>query len=116
MIIIASLGLLGLASFTAEQRRKEISIRKVLGATVQGLISLLVKEFIWLVVFGALPAFVFAYLFADSWLQEFEYHVQISYFLFALVTLIILFVTVTTTGFHAMKAAQANPSENLRND
>lgn len=116
MIVIASLGLLGLASFTAEQRSKEISIRKVLGASVKGLISLLVKEFVWLVLVGAVPAFVFAYLFANSWLQEFEYHVEISFILFALVTLIILGVTVGTTGFHALRAAQANPSENLKNE
>ncbi len=116
MIVIASLGLLGLASFTAEQRSKEISIRKVLGASVQGLISLLVKEFVWLVLIGAIPAFAFAYMFAENWLQEFEYHIAINFMLFALVTLIILVVTVSTTGFHAMKAARANPSENLKNE
>ena len=116
MIIIASLGLLGLASFTAEQRSKEISIRKVLGASVQGLISLLVREFMWLVLIGAVPAFVFAYLFAQNWLQGFEYHVEINFILFGIVTLIILAVTVGTTGFHALRAAQTNPSENLKNE
>lgn len=116
MIVIASLGLLGLASFTAEQRSKEISIRKVLGASIKGLISLLVKEFVWLVLIGAIPAFVCAYLFANNWLSGFEYHVNISFVLFALVTFIILIVTVTTTGFHALKAAQANPSDNLKNE
>ena len=116
MIVIASLGLLGLASFTAEQRRKEISIRKVLGASVQGLISLLVKEFVFLVLVGALPAFVFAYLFAEKWLQEFEYHVSINLLLFVLVAGIIMMVTVSTTGIHALRAAQANPSNNLKNE
>lgn len=116
MIVIAALGLLGLASFTAEQRSKEISIRKVLGASIQGLISLLVKEFVWLVLIGAVPAFVCAYLFAENWLGEFEYHVSINLMLFALVTFIILIVTISTTGFHAFRAAQANPSENLKNE
>ncbi len=116
MIVIASLGLLGLASFTAEQRSKEISIRKVLGASIQGLIGLLVKEFVWLVLLGAIPAFVFAYLFANNWLQEFQYHVDINFLLFVAVTFIILMVTVSTTGYHALRAAQANPTENLKNE
>ncbi len=116
MIVIAALGLLGLASFTAEQRSKEISIRKVLGASVSGLISLLVREFVWLVVFGAIPAFGLAYMFAQDWLKNFEFHVEVRIVLFILVTLIILLVTMLTTGFHAFRAAQANPSQNLRND
>ncbi len=116
MIVIAALGLLGLASFTAEQRSKEISIRKVLGASIQGLISMLVKEFVWLVLIGAIPAFAFAYLFAENWLNEFEYHVTINFMLFILVIFIIMLVTVSTTGFHAFRAAQANPSENLKNE
>ncbi len=114
MIVIAALGLLGLASFTAEQRTKEISIRKVLGATVSGLISLLVTEFIWLVLLGALPAFVCAYLFANGWLENFEYHTTVNYFLFVLVTLLILLITMLTTGIHAYKAAVTNPSDNLK--
>ena len=116
MIVIAALGLLGLASFTAEQRSKEISIRKVLGASIQGLISMLVKEFVVLVLIGAVPAFVFAYWFAENWLGEFEYHVNINFMLFVLVVFIIMLVTVSTTGFHAFRAAQANPSENLKNE
>ena len=116
MIVIGALGLLGLASFTAEQRNKEISIRKVLGASVRGLISLLVKEFVLLVLIGAIPAFVCAYLFAENWLDEFEYHVNINLMLFALVIFIIMLVTISTTGFHAFRAAQANPSENLKNE
>lgn len=116
MIVIAALGLLGLASFTAEQRSKEISIRKVLGASIGELISLLVKEFVYLVLIGALPAFVCAYLFAENWLEGFEYHVNINFVLFGLVTMIILFVTVSTTGIHAFRAAQANPSDNLKDE
>ncbi|MEM9329376.1 MAG: ABC transporter permease [Bacteroidota bacterium] len=114
MIVIAALGLLGLASFTAEQRTKEISIRKVLGATTSGLISLLVAEFVWLVLLGAVPAFVFAYWFASGWLESFEYHTNVNYFLFVLVTVIILLITMLTTGIHAFRAAVTNPSENLK--
>ena len=88
----------------------------MLGASIQGLITLLVKEFVFLVLIGAIPAFVCAYLFAESWLAEFEYHVAINFVLFAVVTIIILIMTVTTTGIHAMRAAQANPSKNLKNE
>ena len=116
MIVIAALGLLGLASFTAEQRSKEISIRKVLGASIRGLISLLVKEFVFLVFLGAIPAFVCAYFFAETWLAEFEYHVTINFVLFAVVMVIILAMTVSTTGIHAFRAAQANPSNNLKSE
>ncbi len=116
MIVIAALGLLGLASFTAEQRSKEISIRKVLGASVSGLISLLVREFVFLVLLGAIPAFMAAYWFAENWLAGFEYHVSINFFLFAMVILIILCIAISTTGIHAYRAAQANPSQNLKNE
>ncbi len=114
MIIIASLGLLGLASFIAEQRTKEISIRKVLGAEVGGLITLLVKDFIYLVLIGAVPAFVAGYWIMNSWLENFEYHIDIGFGLFAVVLLIIMFITAATTGYHAYKAAVSNPSDNLK--
>lgn len=114
MIVIASLGLLGLASFIAEQRSKEISIRKVLGANVQYLVSLLVKEFVWLVILGAIPAFIIGYYFMDNWLQNFEFHVDINLILFAIVLVFILVITLFTTGFHAYKAAITNPSDNLK--
>lgn len=114
MILISGLGLLGLASFTAEQRTKEISVRKVLGANVQGLVFLLIKDFIWLVFFGALPAFVIGYLIMNNWLNDFEYHITINPFTFATVLLIISLFVVLTTGLQAFKAAIANPSDNLK--
>ncbi len=113
-IIIACLGLLGLASYTAEQRSKEISIRKVLGARTSGLISLLVKEFALLIGIAALPAFGFAWYFMTDWLKSFEYHGTISLMVFVLVLLATLAVTVLATGYHAYKAATANPVENLK--
>ncbi len=114
MIFIACLGLLGLASFIAEQRTKEISIRKVLGANVAELVSLLIKDFMVLVVIGALPAFGLAYYFMDEWLLTFEYHIDLSIVLFLFVLLLISIITILTTGYHALKAANSNPASNLK--
>lgn len=114
MIFISCLGLLGLASFIAEQRTREISIRKVLGANVSGLIALLVKDFIILVILGAIPAFGFAYYFMNDWLGTFEYHVDMNYLLYLAVLIIIVLITVLTTGYHALKAATSNPADNLK--
>ncbi|RED96665.1 ABC transporter permease [Marinoscillum furvescens] len=114
MILISILGLLGLASFTAEQRTKEISIRKVLGATSRGLVSLLVRDFIVLVLIGALPAFVLAYFFMNEWLASFEYHVELNFLLFILVLLIIGTITMFTIGYYALRAANTNPADQLK--
>lgn len=114
MIIISGLGLLGLASFTAEQRTKELSVRKVLGADVKGLVLLLVKDFIWLVLAGALPAFIIGYRIMNNWLSDFEYHTEINFVVFISVLLIVGVFVMLTTGFQAYKAATANPSENLK--
>ncbi|MFK7952021.1 MAG: ABC transporter permease [Ekhidna sp.] len=114
MIIISGLGLLGLASFTAEQRTKELSVRKVLGANVQGLVMLLVKDFIWLVLVGALPAFYISYRIMNNWLGDFEYHIEIGFFVFIAVLVLVMLFVMLTTGFQAYKAATANPSDNLK--
>ncbi len=114
MIMISGLGLLGLASFTAEQRSKELSIRKVLGANIHGLVVLLVKDFVWLVLLGALPAFYVGYLVMNNWLNDFQYHIDIHFFVFAIVLVIVLLFVMLTTGLQAFKAASANPSENLK--
>lgn len=114
MIFISCLGLLGLASFIAEQRTKEISVRKVLGANIAQLVSLLVKDFLLLLIIGAIPAFALGYYFMNEWLSNFEYHININFFVFLIVLLIISTITIITTGFHAYRAAIANPSDNLR--
>ncbi|MEM6830532.1 MAG: FtsX-like permease family protein, partial [Bacteroidota bacterium] len=114
MIIISGLGLLGLASFSAEQRTKEISIRKVLGANVKSLILLLIKDFLWLTVVGAIPAFVIGYQLMNSWLKDFEYHTEIRLISFIAVFLIVSIFVVLTTGIQAYRAAAANPSEKLK--
>ena len=113
-IIISCMGLLGLASFTAEQRTKEISIRKVLGANVSGLIRLLVKDFIVLVCIGAIPTFAASWYFAQNWLQNFQYSVEINYFIFIGVLFIAMIITILSTGFFALRAATSNPAENLK--
>lgn len=114
MILISGLGLLGLASFTAEQRTKEISVRKVLGANVNELVLLLIKDFFWLIIFGALPAFLIGYFIMNNWLSDFEYHVSINPIIFLLVLLIVSAFVVLTTGYQAYRAAVANPSKNLK--
>jgi len=113
-ILIACLGLLGLASYTAEQRSKEISIRKVLGANTQGLINLLIKEFVILVVIAAIPASVLGYFSMMDWLETFQFHITPGVLIFSTVIVGTILVTVLTTGYHARKAATANPAQKLR--
>lgn len=115
-ILIACLGLLGLASYTAEQRSKEISIRKVLGANTQGLISLLIKDFVLLIVIAAIPASVLGYFSMMDWLENFQFHITPGFTIFATVLVGTMVVTVLTTGYHARKAATANPAEKLRRE
>ena len=113
-ILIACLGLLGLASYTAEQRSKEISIRKVLGADVSGLMTLLIRDFVILILIAAIPASILGYYSMDDWLQTFEFHMTIGPSIFILVLLATLVITVVTTGYHAMKSATANPVDKLK--
>lgn len=115
-ILIACLGLLGLASYTAEQRAKEISIRKVLGANTQGLINLLIKDFVLLIVIAAIPASAFGYYKMNQWLENFQFHTTIGLPIFATVLAGTIALTVITTGYHARKAATANPAEKLRSE
>jgi len=115
-ILIACLGLFGLAAFVAEQRTKEIGIRKVLGASVNGLVGLLSKDFVKLVVIAFVIAAPVAWYFMHKWLQDFEYRISINWVVFALAALIALFIAVATISFQAIKAAMANPVKNLRTE
>ncbi len=115
-ILIACLGLFGLAAFIAEQRTKEIGIRKVLGASVQGLVSLLSKDFIKLVLISFVIAAPLAWYFMNKWLQEFEYRISISWTIFLLAGLIALLIAIATISFQAIRAAIANPVKNLRSE
>lgn len=113
-ICISCLGLLGLASFTAQRRTKEIGIRKVLGATVSGLITLMTREFAVLVFISVLIAGPAAWYVMHRWLQNFAYRIEISPWLFLGVGLAALCIAATTAGFQTVKAALANPVKALR--
>jgi len=115
-ILIACLGLFGLAAFIAEQRTKEIGIRKVLGASVNGLVTLLSKDFVKLVGIAFVCAAPLAWYFMNKWLQDFEYRITINWTVFVIAALIALFIAVATISFQAIKAALANPVKNLRTE
>lgn len=113
-IFIACLGLSGLASFTAEQRTKEIGIRKALGASVSGIILLLSKEFIKWIFVANIIAWPLAYFAMNRWLQNFAYRIDIGLGTFILAGVLAVAVALVTVGFQAIKAARANPVKALR--
>lgn len=113
-ILISCLGLFGLATFSAEQRTKEIGVRKVLGANMGNLVGLLSKEFLKLVVLAILLASPIAWIAMHKWLQNFAYSQDINWEVFALTTFITLLIAFVTMSFQAIKAAIANPIKSLR--
>jgi ABC-type antimicrobial peptide transport system permease subunit len=115
-IIISCLGLFGLSAYTAEKRTKEIGIRKVLGASTSGLASLLSKDFIKLVLISCLIAFPLAGWMMYDWLQDFEYHIQINWWIFLVAGLLASFIALFTVSFQAIRAAVANPAKSLRTE
>ncbi|MEO5592759.1 MAG: ABC transporter permease [Chitinophagaceae bacterium] len=115
-ILIACLGLFGLATFTAEQRTKEIGIRKVLGASVFGITSLLSKDFIKLILLSILIASPIAWLAMNKWLEDFAYKTNISWWMFAATGILAILIALTTISFQAIKAAMANPVKSLRSE
>ncbi|MBC2844730.1 ABC transporter permease [Winogradskyella flava] len=115
-VFVACLGLFGLAAFTAEQRDKEISIRKVLGASVSGIVKLLSVDFIKLVLVALLIAFPLAYFVMNDWLQDFAYRVAISWHPFVFTAFAAIAVSILTVSFQAIKAAIANPVESLKTE
>jgi putative ABC transport system permease protein len=115
-IVISSLGLFGLASFVAEQRTKEIGVRKVLGASVYNLWSMLSKDFVTLVIISCLIAIPVAWYFLNQWLQAYEYRTNISWWIFAVSGFGALAITLLTVSFQAIKAALANPVKSLRTE
>ncbi|PHN04871.1 ABC transporter permease [Flavilitoribacter nigricans] len=114
MILIACLGLLGLASFTAEQRTKEIGVRKVLGAKTSDIIYLLTRNFVFLVALATIPAFLAAWYFMSQWLETFSYHTSMNFWLYAVAFGIVALITILATGYHALKAARSNPVRALK--
>jgi putative ABC transport system permease protein len=115
-ILITCLGLLGLIAFTTQQRQKEISIRKIMGAGIGQIVPLLTTNFVLLVGFSCLVAFPVAWLFMHNWLNVFTYHIGLTPLPFILSALTVLLITMLTVMFHTVKAAVANPSKSLRTE
>lgn len=115
-IFISCLGLLGLAMFTAEQRTKEIGVRKVLGASIASLFFLLSKEFIVLVIVAMSIAAPLAWLAMNSWLNAFAYKTPVGWWIFALAGLMAIIIALITVSFQAIKTALANPVTSLRTE
>ncbi|MEJ5995778.1 FtsX-like permease family protein [Pedobacter sp. Du54] len=113
-IFISCLGLLGLALFMAEQRKKEISIRKVLGASTGNILTLLNRDFIKLVALANLIAFPLAYIIINKWLSAFEYRVDLSFLPFVLAIVISILIAVLTVSIQSVKVAKANPIDALK--
>ncbi len=113
-IFVASLGLFGLASFTAQQRIKEIGIRKVLGASISNLVLMLSKEFTLLVGIANLIAWPIAYYAMHRWLQDFAYRIDLGIWAFVLSGFLALFIALTTVSYQAWKVARTNPVDALR--
>jgi ABC-type antimicrobial peptide transport system permease subunit len=115
-IIVCCLGLFGLVSFAIEKRIKEIGVRKVLGASVQQLLVLMSKEFLWLVLLAFLIAIPATWWLMNTWLQNFYYHTSVSFWVFVLVGLLITIIALITVSLNATKAAIANPVKSLRTE
>jgi putative ABC transport system permease protein len=116
IVFLACLGLFGLATFTAEQRVKEIGIRKVLGASVTQVTALLSKDFVVLVILALLIASPVAWYGMQQWLQDFAYRIQIQWWMFALAGMLAIVLAMATISFQAIKAALANPVKSLRSE
>ncbi len=115
-IFIACLGLFGLAAFSSEQRTKEIGIRKTLGASVTGIVTLLSKDFLKLVGIGFLVAVPIAWYTMHRWLQNFAYHIHIGVVTFILAGAVAMIIALATVSWQSIRAAVTNPVESLRNE
>ena len=115
-ILIACLGLFGLSTYAAEQRIKEIGIRKVLGASVTSIVNMLSKDFLKLVVIASLISFPVAYWAMNTWLNDFAYRINISWWIFLLAGTIALVIAFITVSFHAIRAGLSNPVTSLRTE
>ena len=115
-ILISCLGLLGLAAYSTLQRRREIGIRKVLGASVSGVVHLLSKEFLKLVAIAFLIASPIAWFAMDNWLQDFAYKIDLQWWMFGLAGFSAMTIALLTVGFHAIKASLTNPVKSLRTE
>jgi putative ABC transport system permease protein len=115
-VIIASLGILGLSSLTVNKRKKEISIRKVFGASLTRIFGLISRQFLYLILIGNLIALPAAFYIMRKWLNNFVYRIEISVWTFLLSLIAALIIAQLTISYHALKAGTANPVDNLRNE
>jgi len=115
-ILIASLGLFGLITFASEQRIKEIGIRKVLGADVRSIVTMISKDFVKLVLIASVIAFPVAWWAMSKWLEDFAYRVNIGWWVFALAGSVAILIALITVSFQSVKAAMANPVQSLRTE
>jgi putative ABC transport system permease protein len=115
-IAVGCMGLFGLAAFSAEQRTKEIGVRKVLGANVLNIVALLSKSFLKLVFIASLIAFPIAWWAMNNWLEDFPYRVAISWWIFGVAAVAALLIAFITVSFQSIKAATANPVRSLRSE
>jgi putative ABC transport system permease protein len=113
-IFIAGMGILGLSAFMAEQRTKEIGVRRVFGASTGNLVILLTKEFSKLLLIGFVISAPVAYWLLEGWLQDFTYRIQIGWLPFAVAALVAIFMTFLTSGFQSLRAAMGSPVEALK--
>ncbi|WP_179343422.1 ABC transporter permease [Winogradskyella ursingii] len=116
IVLISCLGLFGLVMFTAQQRSKEIGIRKILGASVTTIVKLLSKDFLKLITLSILIAMPIAWLVMSHWLQDFAYRVSISWWVFIVASFIMILIAMATISFQAIKAALVNPIKSLKTD
>jgi putative ABC transport system permease protein len=115
-ILIACLGLFGLVTYAAEQRTKEIGVRKVLGASVSSIVMMLSSDFLKLVGIAAVIAFPLAWYAMNSWLQGFAFRTTIGLWIFAIAALLAVMITLATVSFRAVKAALMNPVTSLKTE
>ena len=115
-IIVASLGLFGLSLYTVAKRAKEIGLRKVLGATVFQITTLITKEYIKLILYAGLAAIPIAYFLLRNWLHDYAFHIEIGIWFFLLPLLLIIVIALLTVLYQSVKAAIANPVKSLRTE
>jgi putative ABC transport system permease protein len=115
-IFIACLGLFGLSAYAAEQRMREIGIRKVLGASVSGIIAMLSRDFLLLVLVAAAISFPLAWLAMHRWLQDFAYRIPIGWEVFALAAVLAVGIALLSVSFQALRSALANPVKSLKSE
>jgi len=115
-ILITCLGLLGLTAFTTQQKQKEISIRRVMGATIIQVVTMITKNYLWLALISAFIAFPVAWYFMSNWLNIFPYNTGLSIFPFIISAFVIVITAAGTAMFHSAKAALTNPAKNLRTE